>query len=263
MISSLVYYLPCKLCSLYVSVTDRCLNNCLFCIKRDGRGFYGCDLSLDGAEPSAQEITDALAANGGWGNVQEIVVCGMGEPLLRYDCVQQVCDWIRTQKGSAATTRVDTSGLFWDQTKRLDLLERIDVLSVSLNAETAEKYKELCQPKISGAYAVLFDFLKAVKAWETEHRHKGLPFPHVRLSVVDTTEEDFIPASGRRDYAPGTFPVPDFDKCRKIADGFGWPLVVKRLFRDSRDERWRDPKLLELCAKGVSPDVCRDCSFRH
>jgi TatD family-associated radical SAM protein len=260
---ALVYYLPCKPGSLYINVTDRCLNGCLFCIKRDGSKFYGCDLSLHGIEPTAPNITQSLAANAAWESIREIVVCGMGEPLLRYDCVWEVCDWIKRQKGGAASIRVDTSGLFWYQTKLLDLLECIDVLSISLNAETAEKYEELCQPKITGAYAILFDFLKAVKAWENEQRRSRLPFPQIRLSVVDTSEEEFLPPSGRRGYPSGSFPVPDFDKCREIADKFGWPLIIKRLFRDSRDDRWTDRELLEMCAKGISPEVCRDCAFRH
>jgi TatD family-associated radical SAM protein len=208
-------------------------------------------------------MTEALGANVAWEFVREIVVCGMGEPLLRYDCVLDVCDWIKRQKGSAVGIRVDTSGLFWDRTKRLDLLGRIDVLSISLNAETAEKYEELCHPRLVGAYAVLFDFLNAVKAWETERRRRQLPVPRVQLSVVDTSEEDFLPASGRKGYPPGTFPAPDFDKCREIAAGFGWPLIVKRLFRDSQHERWHDSSVLELCAQGVSPKVCQSCSFRH
>jgi TatD family-associated radical SAM protein len=260
---SLVYYLPCKPGALYLNVTERCLNACLFCIKRDGSTFYGCDLSLDEDEPIDREITDSLAANVGWEFVQEIVFCGMGEALLRYECVQEVCDWIRQQKGGTVSIRVDTSGLFWSQKKRLDLLYQIDMLSISLNAETPKKYEELCRPRIADAYAILFDFLSAVKAWEKDRRCRGLPFPQVRLSVIDTSEEDFIPASGRKGYSRGTFPVADFQKCKAIADGFGWPLVVKRLFRDSRHQIWHDQELLASCAKGISPEVCIECSFRH
>jgi hypothetical protein len=102
-----------------------------------------------------------------------------------------------------------------------------------------------------------------VKALQTERTSKGLPFPDVRLSVVDTTEEQFIPISGLRGYEKGTFPVPDLVGCKGIADGFAWPLVVKRLFRDSRDDKWNDPHLIEQCANGISPEFCQECAYRH
>jgi hypothetical protein len=205
----------------------------------------------------------SLTSSMGWEGVREIVVCGMGEPLLAYDCVQEVCDWVRQAKREYVSIRVDTSGLFWAETKRLDLLERIDILSVSLNAENGVKYQELCQPRIDDAYGVLFGFLGALKAWEIERRCKGLHFPQVRLSVVDTTEEDFIPVSGRKGYAPHTFPVPDFEACRRIAEEFCWTFVVKRLFRDSCDAKWDDPEVRQRLARGIPIDSCRNCSFRH
>jgi TatD family-associated radical SAM protein len=261
--SNAVYCLPCKPGSVYVNTTDRCLNACLFCIKRDGPMFYGRDLFLHGTEPTTHEIVASLAESLSWEGIREVVFCGMGEPLLRYDCVQEVCGCIRRTRGEAVSIRVDTSGLFWAQRKRLDLLDQIDTLCVSLNAETPDKYQELCQPKIDDAYGVLFDFLKAVKAWEMERRCGGLPFPDVRLSVVDTTEDDFIPLSGRKNYAPGKFPVPDFDACRRIADEFGWKFVVKRLFRDSCDTRWDDPDVQDRLARGIPINSCKGCSFRH
>ena len=107
------------------------------------------------------------------------------------------------------------------------------------------------------------DFLKAVKEAETARRARGDEFPDVRLSVVDTSAEEFVPASGRTGYARGTFPVPDFAACRGIAGSFGWPLVIKLLFRDSRDDRWNDRSYEALCVRGVSPDMCRNCSYRH
>jgi len=206
---------------------------------------------------------DSLVAIPGWKAVQEVVFCGMGEPLLRYDCVLEVCRAIRGLRERDVKIRVDTSGLFWADEKRLDVLAWVDILSISLNAENAEKYRELCRPKIDNAYDILMDFLKSMKRAEANRHEEGQHFPEVRLSVVDTSEEELIPPSGRKEYAKGTFPIPNFEECERIASNFGWPLIVKRLFRDSQDGRWNDRSLMELCAQGVSPDVCANCLHRH
>jgi TatD family-associated radical SAM protein len=258
-----VYYMPCRPCAVYVNVTDACLNDCNFCIKRDGPTFFGQNLSLRGGFPSSAEIFAAIAATPGLPAIEEIVFCGMGEPLLRYDCVLEVCRQIKSTPGVNAKTRVDTSGLHWSKDKRLDLLDYVDILSVSLNAETPEKYAELCQPRIPNAYAVLMDFLHAVKRQEDKRKNQCLPFPQVRLSVVDTTEEACVPASGRQGYARGTFPVPDFAACERIAASFGWRFIVKRLFRDSRDAQWNEDLVEAVCLRGETPETCRTCTYRH
>ena len=143
------YYLPCKPGSIYLNVTDECLNDCLFCIKRDGPVFFGSDLSLEGWNPEPAEIIDSLITFPYLSNVREIVFCGMGEPLLRYDCVLEVCVGLRELSQTGFKIRVDTSGLHWAKNKILDILDHIDILSVSLNAENSEKYQQLCQPKIN------------------------------------------------------------------------------------------------------------------
>lgn len=259
----IIYFLPCKPGSAYVNVTDKCINECLFCIRRRGTCFFGFNLALANRTPSVEETITAFCSVDVAQRLKEIVFCGMGEPLLQYDYVVMVCQEVRKLRKHSISIRVDTSGLVWGQNRRIDFLAWIDELSVSLNAENAEKYEELCRPRISGAFKVLMDFLQAVKASEIETKKQGRHFPKVRLSIVDTSEEEFVPTSGRSDYAPGTFPVPNFNKCKKIADGFGWPLIVKRLFRDSCDEIWSDPAIQDMCARGIEIERCRNCTYRH
>lgn len=260
--NEIVYYMPCKPGSVYINVTDQCVNNCLFCIKRDGPVFFGHDLSLFEQDPKPSEILASLKAIPGWPAIKEIVFCGMGEPMLRYKCIIDVCRAIRRLK-QGAKIRVDTSGLFWAHTQQLDILDYIDILSVSLNAENAEKYEELCKPEIKNAFDILMDFLTATKIEENRRAKQNLPFPDVRLSIVDTSEEKFLPTSGFEGYTGGAFPVPDFDKCKAIANSFGWPLIVKRLFRDSKDRRWQDQAIRDLMMRGISPDCCSQCTHRH
>jgi TatD family-associated radical SAM protein len=213
--------------------------------------------------PKAAEILEDLTRKPSWRFVSEVVFCGIGEPLLRYDCVSEVCKGIRASRGAAVRIRVDTSGLFWNEIQRLDVLDYIDVLSVSLNAESSEKYEELCRPKIKSAYDVLMSFLGKVKERERQKKEEGFCCPEVHLSVVDTSEEEFIPVSGRNGYVRGSFPVPDIDACRRIAERLGWSLVVKRLFRDSQEARWNNRPFEDLCMRGISPESCANCSYRH
>lgn len=257
------YFLPCKPGSIYLNVTDQCLNNCRFCIKHDGWTFFGSRLRFGDRLPTAQEVCEALLTSPGWQNAKEVVFCGMGEPLLRYQTVLDVCRAICHSAQRLVSIRVDTTGLLWSRCRRLDLLDWIGVLSVSLNAENAAKYEELCRPRIAGAYQVLMNFLQNVGKYCCERRGLGLPFPEVRLSIVDTSEEEFIPAEGRRGYPKGSFPVPDVSACKRIAEEFGWPLVVKRLFRDSREARWYNPSIRRMCAGGVTLDACDNCPHRH
>lgn len=70
---------------------------------------------------------------------------------------------------------------------------------------------------------VLMDFLISVKNAEVRRHRQSISFPEILLSVVDTSEEEFIPVSGREGYTKGTFPVPDFDECKLIAKKFSWP----------------------------------------
>lgn len=260
--NNLIYFLPCKPGSVYANITDECINDCLFCVKRDGPVFYGSDLSLSNHYPKSSEIITSLKSLSAWNDIQEVVFCGMGEPMLRYQCVMDVCNGIRAIRNDVKL-RLDTSGLFWADTKRLDFLDCMDILNVSLNAENAEKYAELCEPKIGNSFEVLMDFLTAIKREEDRHAKQKLLFPEVRLSIVDTSEKEFVPVSGKTRYKNGEVPVPDLEKCKKIADGFGWSLIVKRLFRDSREEIWNNQTYKDQCARGISSEICVECTYRH
>lgn len=68
--------------NLYVNLTNRCCNDCTFCIRNngDGIGDSGC-LWLD-REPTAEECIDRIKAAGDY---SELVFCGYGEPTYRVD----------------------------------------------------------------------------------------------------------------------------------------------------------------------------------
>ncbi|HQE67162.1 MAG TPA: TatD family nuclease-associated radical SAM protein [Bacillota bacterium] len=96
--------------ALYINITNRCTNNCGFCIRNHPEGF-GFDLWLR-KEPAIEEIMADLE------NLElydEVVFCGYGEPLIRYREVIEICRHIK-QKGGR--TRINTNGqanLIWNR----------------------------------------------------------------------------------------------------------------------------------------------------
>ncbi len=253
-----VYTMPCKPGSVYVNFGEECLNECRFCVKRFGN-FFGYSLDSSFGNQTVDNIKGGLERicklNS---SPNEIVICGIGEPFLHYD---ELIDISKTSKkifGNKVPVRADTSGLWWEARKDLTFLDYVDSLSVSLNAESEEKYNSICQPKISGAYNVLMDFLKTL----SEEKKRREKFPEVRLTIVDTSAKEFMPARKETDYKEDC-PVPDISKCRDIATSFGFPLVVKHLFRDVNDCCW-DPKYLEkMTLNGGYLEKCQTCKHRH
>ena len=179
--------------SLYLNLTNRCTNKCKFCIRFTPSGVDNIDLWLE-HEPTVEEIIKALD-DAGFENYPEIVICGYGEPLLRVDAVLEVAKYIKSKKD--IKIRVNTNGhanRFAGRDVTPDMKGLIDTISISLNAENAEKYQEicLCDYGEEGFYEML-KFASCAKNY----------VPDVTLSVVDVIGEDAI------------------EKCRKIAEEIG------------------------------------------
>lgn len=184
---------------LYINLTNRCTNKCKFCIRFTPSGVDGIDLWLE-REPTVEEIKDALVA-ADFKSYSEIVFCGYGEPMLRWDAVVEVAKFIRSN--SDAKIRINTNGhanraAGKDITPELEGL--IDVISISLNAKNAKEYNEICVCDYGedGFYEML-DFAKKAKQY----------VPSVVLSVVDTISKE------------------DIEACRKIAEETGVEYRVR------------------------------------
>jgi TatD DNase family protein len=129
--------------SLYLNITNRCTNKCDFCIRNQTPFVKGHNLKLD-KEPSAEEIIKAV---GDSRRYKEIVFCGYGEPTARLDVVKAVAKWV---KGQGGRVRIVTNGhgdLINGRNIVKELAGIIDRVSVSLNAETEEKYLKICKPE--------------------------------------------------------------------------------------------------------------------
>lgn len=157
--------------ALYLNVTNRCPNRCVFCARETAPTVKGHDLRLE-SEPGPGELLEAAGDVSGY---DEVVFCGYGEPLLRWDAVLEVA---RALKARGARIRINTNGLarrFHGRDILPEMDGVVDALSVSLNAADARTYERLCRPE-SGPGA-----FEAVKAFVRDARRH---VPSVVATVV-------------------------------------------------------------------------------
>ena len=155
----------------YINLTNRCNNACDFCIRQNKVGIPGFSLWLE-KEPEAGEVIAQLDAAGRG----DVVFCGYGEPTLRLDVLKEVAAYVKSYGGKV---RVNTNGLSDLINGRKTASEfdgLVDIISISLNASTPEKYQELCHSQFG------LDALPAILSFT---RQVSVYVPQVVLSVVD------------------------------------------------------------------------------
>lgn len=257
-----VYTMPCKPGSVYVSFGEDCLNDCRFCVKRF-ENFFGYSLDPHFDKQTVEKIEKGLERIAKINSTpKEVVICGIGEPFLHYDELINISKKSRQLFGSKVPVRADTTGLWFKSRRCLSFLDHIDSLSISLNAESEDKYNVICQPRISDAYAILNDFLGALKNERQKRKENNLIFPDVRLTIVNTADKEFMPEQ-KGNEVKSDCPIPDIGACKRIAEDLGFPLVVKHLFRDVSECHW-DPKYLEkMTLSGGYLEKCQECKYRH
>jgi len=181
--------------SLYLNITNRCTAACTFCVRYNTDFVKGHNLRL-AEEPTAEAVINEI---GDPKRFTEIVFCGYGEPLLRLDVVKAVSAEVKRQGGRV---RIDTNGhanLIHKRNVLPELAGLVDAVSVSLNAQDAEIYEKLTQPKFgSMTYDAVKEFIREAKKY----------IPEVTATVVS---------------APGV----DVEACRKIAEGLGAKFRVR------------------------------------
>jgi len=184
--------------NLYLNITNRCTAKCSFCIRDLCDGVYGYNLWLS-AEPSYEEIISELE-NTDLRRYKEIVFTGFGEPTCRLDTVLGITRWL-SERGKRV--RLDTNGHVKLMYPGRDVVAELkaagmESVSISLNAESGEKYNQLCRPAFTDAYDSLLEFTEeSVKA--------GL---RTQMTVVG-------------------MPQIDIDKCERIAYRLGASFRVR------------------------------------
>ncbi len=201
MSNNLVYLLDGK---IYINLTNLCTNNCVFCIRNLKDDVVGANLWLENEKIDVDDVIDQLKTFDIKEN-DEIVFCGYGEPLIKFEEVKKVADFIRKNYKNVKI-RVNTNGMAIMIHKRdivPELAQYIDAVSVSLNAETEELYNELSCPKqdYKGAYSRVKEFI-----W------------YCAKAGIDTTA---TVVSGFKDYNV------DVEKCRQIAENLGAKFRIR------------------------------------
>ena len=185
--------------SLYINLTNKCPNNCEFCLRNFKNGVGEDDLRLS-REPNFEDVKEDLSLFP-LKKYDEIVFCGFGEPMCALSVLSQVGPYL---KRLGLKTRVNTNGLGGLWNKRGDvpqlISKYIDAVSISLNASNRELYQEICRSKYGEeAFDAIIDFTKGCV-------ENGID---TTLTVVDFIGEDEI------------------NECRKLADELGAKFRVR------------------------------------
>ena len=186
---------------LYVNITNRCQNNCDFCIRKNGDGAYESDSLWLEREPSVDETLAAIREKDPR-RYDEIVFCGYGEPTARFAELIAICRTLRTEYDTPI--RLNTNGqlLLAEGEEAVSQMGGcFDTVSISLNEATPALYDAVCHSEYGeAAFPAILDFAARVKKI----------VPTVVFSVVD------------RFLSPESLA-----ECRRIADTFGIPLRVR------------------------------------
>jgi TatD DNase family protein len=182
--------------NLYLNITNRCTNECSFCIRFHTDYVKGRNLRLSD-EPTEEDLKNAI---GDPLQYKEVVFCGYGEPFLKLDLVKSVAAWIKQNKGRV---RINTNGhgnLIHGRDILPELQGIVDSISISLDAHDEETYNKICRPAFQNAFGEIINFIKEAKKF----------IPAVRVTVV--TLEDV-----------------DVEKCRKTAEDLGVEFRIRKL----------------------------------
>ena len=185
---------------LYLNVTNRCTNSCLFCVRYRTEGLGGAVL-WGTEEPGLPALQEAVLACSPLESFREFIWCGFGEPTHRLDLIVQAAPWLRSR---GARIRLNTNGhgcLIHGCDVLPELSKAVDEISVSLNAPECPRYLELCRPHSedpefapSRFWGEMIDFLSRVPEF----------FENSQASVVGWCLSD-----------------QEIDQCRSIAGKLG------------------------------------------
>ncbi len=184
--------------SLYLNLTNRCSCNCYFCHRTaSGSGYVAGHYLLLNPEPTAEQVLSAIDAES---DFDEVVFCGLGEPTIRLKELLQIASVL---KAGGHRTRLNTNG-HGSLINKTDLPSRlaglIDRVSVSLNAQDAQTYVEICKPDHGeNAYGALIEFVRGC-------RSHGI---RTAVTVVD-------------------LPEVDLEACRKLAAELSTELKIRK-----------------------------------
>ncbi len=173
--------------SLYLNITNRCTNACVFCIRQKTDFIKGHNLKLD-REPDFSEVIGSI---GDPIRYREVVFCGYGEPLLRLELVKQVAGWLKER---GAMVRINTNGqgsLIAGRNILPELSGLVDEMSISLNAHDSGAYDRICPSRFgSRAYQAVKDFAAECRKAGISTTVTVMDMPGVDVKLAQQTAKD-------------------------------------------------------------------------
>ena len=145
---------------VYINLTNRCTNDCTFCLRNNSDCAYGSDPLWLEREPTAQEAFSAAKAFAETG-CAEFVFCGYGEPMCRTETLIETAKLLKAEFPSVPI-RINTNGqsdLINGRDVVPELIGLVDAVSISLNTPDPEAYVRLCRPAYGEkAFYAMLDF---------------------------------------------------------------------------------------------------------
>ncbi len=172
---------------VYLNLTNRCPCNCTFCIRKNGEGLGSAETLWHHGDPTTEQVLEALRAFD-FTPYDEITFCGYGEPTCALDALVAAAGYLR-ETYPKARLRVNTNGLgdlINGRPTAQTLVSCVDVISISLNAPTAEKYVAVTRPSFGAAA------FEAMLTFADECRQLGA---QVIFTVVDVIPPEDIEAA--------------------------------------------------------------------
>lgn len=194
--------------NIYLNITNRCTNDCTFCLRNNGDAAYGSNPLWLEHEPTAEEVIKQVN-DIYFDDCQSFVFCGYGEPTCRFQTLIKAANQLKSTYPNIPI-RLNTNG----QSELINSIEYtsqlfglIDSVSISMNSSNEDDYDELCRPVFGKkAFSAMIEFGK----------HCVGNIPTVQFSVVEETlSED------------------DIKKCREITDKIGAKLRVRKFISEN------------------------------
>lgn len=183
--------------SLYLNITNRCTNSCIFCAKFNDFVVKGHELKLD-HEPNAAEIKQAI---GDPTRYSEVVFCGYGEPLLRLDLIKEIAGWLQQQGIKVRINSDGQANLAHGRNILPELQGLIDSISVSLNAANPADYQRICQSSFGEqSYQAVKDFLQQASEYIPDVTATAVTYPGIDIAQCEQVAKDLGVTFRAREY---------------------------------------------------------------
>lgn len=145
--------------TVYVNLTNKCTNHCVFCIRNSQNPIKGDNLWLESEDVNFDDVVSQFEK---YNNVKEVVFCGYGEPTVKFELLKQVAQYLK-EKNPEIKIRINTNGhgnLINKRNILLEIKNLVDEISVSLNAQNNETYMKISGCDNQKAYEEVKNFIK-------------------------------------------------------------------------------------------------------